>query len=94
MLYGAALAGHPDVVAILLAAGADLESRDTERDATALHVAAKAGNIEAFASLLNISSAEVRNSLIGAKDKEGKMAEDHWPEVKEVGWFKQLKAEL
>lgn len=63
-------------------------------DATALHVAAKAGNIEAFASLLNVSSPEVRTSLIFSRDKEGKRAEEHWPEVQEVSWYKRLKAEL
>lgn len=82
------------MVSLLVAEGADLEARDAAVDATALHVAAKSGNVEAFASLLNVTSAEVRASLIFAKDKDGRRAEDHWPEVQEVGWYKQLKAEL
>lgn len=88
------MVGHPDIVTVLLGEGADPEARDAAVDATALHVAAKSGNVEAFASLLNVTSAEVRASLIFAKDKDGKTAEDHWPEVQEVGWYKQLKVEL
>lgn len=94
MLRRAVCPGHPDVVALLLAEGADLEARDTAVDATALHVAAKAGNIEAMNSLLNVTSPEARTSLIFARDKEGKRAEEHWPEVQDIGWYKRLKAEL
>ena len=94
-VHEAARGGFPAVVTLLLDAGAERQSTDSLGEATALHIAAKSGKIEAFAaSLLNTSSAEARQSLLNAEDSDGMKAEDHWPEVKEVSRYQDLHNEL